>query len=137
MEPPATPWIRGKGPDHDVIEVRVLVSRSRMDCTWSMHDLLDDSDRDTALTWPTGGQRQVADALLVEAARRSALLELLRAMSKDKDLVTRLKTLTKDEQHARVAELSGEVVREMQRHLEDVVEAAMWEAVLGVLDLGR
>lgn len=66
-----------------------------------------------ALSWNSGGQEQVAFALLVEATRREAFLEMLLQMSQDEGYPKRLLALPPEEREPLLREMTQRITAQM------------------------
>jgi len=126
--PPPRPWKKGRDGSYETVVVEVHVCRDEYGRVWTDHNLQEELDTEIALTWPSGGQEQLAFGLLTEAVRREAMLEMLILLSKDRQYVTKL--LAEGEE--KTAEQLNEVVKRLQvqmnRTIKLIAEAAVREA---------
>ena len=132
---PALPWSTGIHGEHQVVTVQVQVCQdSGQETHWSTHDLQSDADRDIALTWHTGGMRQVRDGLLIEGVRRAALLRLLAQISTEPGYLERVGGLGQEGMQTELESLCKMVQADILKTMARVLEPAVREAVAGVLD---
>jgi hypothetical protein len=131
-QPPPLPWVNGEG--QTVVDVVVTVCRDNLDRTWSSHDLASNKDRETVLKWPSGGLRHISDALFIEALRRRANLTLLRKMSVEPTFLDSLKVESKEQQRILLQGVVETVSAELRSRVEALTEAAVWDAVLELLE---
>jgi len=129
-QPPPYPWSKGDNDDHAALVVEVHVCRDSHGRVFSNHRLQEKLDEDTAMLWPGGGQAEVGFALLTEAVRREAILELLVALTEDPEFVTTLNALPPEERTARMGELVVGLRRQMDKVVARLAEGALEDAVL-------
>jgi hypothetical protein len=89
-QPPALPWTKGDHGSYSMVKVEVEVCRDEFGRVYTLHRLQDETDRETVMKWPSGGQEQIAFALLLEAVRREAVLGVLLELTKDKEFLSQL-----------------------------------------------
>lgn len=70
-------WARGKHMDAEVAVLEVYIRRDVHGRILSAHQPASDADAQVLLGWPSGGLEQAAFALLAEAVRREALMDVL------------------------------------------------------------
>ena len=114
------------------IHVDVSITTNHLGETWSMHDLRSEQDRETALTLPTGGMEQVANALFVESLRREAMIQLLKKATKEDGFLDSWRICSREQQNQLLEELARPIREKITKQLEDVVFAALWDAVLDI-----
>lgn len=73
-----------------IIEVRIR--RDEYGRVSSIHDLQGEEDRKTVLSWPSGGLNEVAFALLSEAVKREAIVDVGLQATHDPTFLNKLKT---------------------------------------------
>lgn len=123
--------------DHEVVVLEVLVRRNKTSGQVdSIHRPQSEADEKLLLSWPSGGLEQAAFALLVEAARKEALLSVILDASKDPQWRARFQSATPDEQNAAITRLAAILRQGMKGTLERISEAALREALEGVLHSG-
>ncbi len=79
------------------------------------------------MSWPGGGQEAVAFALLVEAARREAMLGLLIEMSKDRSFVVSA-TESTDARRQAIRDLAEVLKIQISRTVDRIAESVVEEA---------
>ena len=114
------------------IHVDVSITTNHLGEAWSMHDLSTDQDREIALTLPTGGMEQVANALFVESLRREAMIQVLKKATKEESFLDGWKGATREEQNQLLEGLTQPIREKILKQLEDVVFAALWDAMLDI-----
>jgi len=102
-----------------------------------MHTLQDAQDQNTAMSWPTGGQEQVAFALLTETLRREALFGVLVRMTKDKTLPDRFVQMSPEMQQALLSEMGQQLRDQLSAVAEKMAEAAVEEALRNIASAGN
>lgn len=125
--PPPHPWKKGQQGGYSSLILEVAVCRDEFGRVFSAHQLQDELDRQTVMTWPGGGQEAVAFALLLEAARREAILGIILKMSKDPDYLA--SATASDEARREAIEELAKIVRvQVNRTLRDVAASVVEEA---------
>lgn len=132
-KPPEFPWKKGDQGSYSSLVIEVHVCKDAHGRIFSMHKLQDDTDRETALSWPSGGQEQVAFALLTETLRREALFGILVRMTRDRELPTRFAAMDPDARQALIVEMGSQLCAQINAVSEKMAEAAVEEALLGIL----
>lgn len=110
------------------IVVEVHVHRDEHGRVHSNRRLRGESDQQVALSWPSGGMEQVAFALLVEAMRQEALLQILIKESQEPGFIARL-TASKAEVDAEVALLRKALENQMATLVPRLAESAVLCAI--------
>ena len=128
-QPPKFPWAKGNHESYGAVVVEVHVCKDEHHRVFSMHQLQGPLDRETALKWPSGGQEQVAYALLMETLRREAMLEILIRMSKEPTLPARLLTMTEDERGKVTTEMVDNLKSQINTVMDRLAVAAVHEAM--------
>jgi len=125
---PPLPWTRGRHGTHEVASIEVQVCRDEFGRVFSCHNPVDKSDQELMADWPGHGLEQVALALLTEALRREALLQMIIRMSQDKDFVAKLNAMSPEDRQKELdgmrARLTTQVRRTTDRLAKDVVNEA-------------
>jgi len=111
------------------LAVEVEVCRDAEGRVFSSHGLQSDEDVQIALSWPSGGQEQVGFALLTEAVRREALLEILLVLSKDESFPQRFAGMSFEEKEAQVADLTARLRVQMDNVVARLAKGAIEEAI--------
>lgn len=132
-KPPPYPWIKGKHPDHEVVIVEVEVCKDEHGRVFSAHKLQAEEDESLSMEWPTGGQQQVAHALLVEALRREAVVGLLLRLSKDPEYLTKLSGMSEEERGQEVTGMAGAMLRVVGQSAHSMAESIVKEALASML----
>lgn len=115
------------------IHVDVTITTNHLGESWSTHDLASDLDRETALTLPTGGQEHVANALFVEALRREAIIQILKRETQERGFLEEWKQSDRNKQNEMLEGLVPAIQDKIQKQLQDVPFAALWDAMLSML----
>jgi hypothetical protein len=90
-------WEKGRHDDHEVVVIEVRIRRDAHGRVVSNHFPQDETDLSILEGWPSGGMEQVAFALLTEAVRREALLDVILQASADVSAVRRWRNGTEEE----------------------------------------
>lgn len=85
MPSPKYPWKKGKHDEYTCFVVEVEVAVDQAGVPWSAHRLQDQQDHDLTRDMPSGGLEYVAYALVQEAVKREALLQVLLKVSNDSE----------------------------------------------------
>lgn len=132
-KPPPFPWKKGTQESYASLVVEVLVCKDEHGRVFSMHRLQDALDRDTAMSWTTGGQEQVAFALITETVRREALFGLLVRMTQDPLLPVRFKAMSDNEKQTFIQQMASQLRAQVSAVVDKLADAAMEEALLDIL----
>lgn len=124
-------WAKGHHADHDVVVIEVLVRRDQHGRVLSEHRLQDDGDRQVVDTWPSGGMEQVAFALLTEAVRREALLDVILKATHQPE-IREIWTNASEEMKG---QLTHELTRAVQESMSGVISRLAGSASRTALDL--
>lgn len=127
--PPPAEWEKGQHPDHDVVCVEVLLRRDAHGRVYTEHHLQDAVDHEVVLRWPSGGLEQVAFALLVEAVRREAVLDLALQISQEPSFLRNLAAATDDERAAAIGRMADALRATVQQTVARVARAAILDAL--------
>jgi len=131
LKPPPLPWSKGTHEDHAVAVIEVLVCQSKPGAVFSAHTVQGPEDQAVLMTWPSGGQRQVAHALLVEALRREAVVGLLVKMTKDPEYLERLQGMGADQEDAELELLARAMLETAGKASHTIAKDIIREAVAG------
>lgn len=137
LKPPAFPWQKGDQGSYAALVIEVHVCKDESGRVFSMHKLQDTKDRETALSWTSGGQEQVAFALLTETMRREALFGLLVRMTKDPTLPLRFKAMSPEDKQALIREMSVQLQSQVAAVVGKMADAAMEEALVDIASAHR
>ena len=88
-EPPERPWERGRNVDYACFGLTVEVCEDKDGRIWSQQTFETSVDEEVACTLPSGGARQIAQALLLEALRREVFVDILVELSKGEGYITK------------------------------------------------
>lgn len=110
-------WTKGRHDDHDVVVIEVHVRRDANGRVLSAHAPQDTADQETLLSWPSGGMEQVGFALLAEATRREAMIDVLLQASKDPAFLPWWRSAGEAERDAALAKMA----RGMRASMDEVV----------------
>ncbi len=130
--PPPHPWVKGTNETYSMISLIVDLCQDNTGRVFSAHRLQEPLDYTTAMSWPGGGQEQVAFGLLVEAARREAVLGLILMLSKDPELLNALKA-SEARQEELLASMSSAIQAQFARTLQRIAGAVAKEALQATL----
>ena len=125
---PPGPWSKGDQGMYSMAVVEVEVCRDAFGRVFSNHHPQEDADKDLVLTWPSGGQEQIAFALLAEASRREALLVMLVQMTKDKAFLSKMLALPEAEREKRMQDMAKALRMQMNRTVARIAEDVIREA---------
>lgn len=120
--------------DPGTLHVRVDIHQGKNGEVWSSHDYASPEDASMALQWPSGGHRQVAHGLLLEAVRREAFTTLLIRMSTDPEMLPNFLMSSPEEREKFVAELSRQVTEILSRNCARMVVPSVQEVLKMVMD---
>ncbi|OHD24508.1 MAG: hypothetical protein A2Y38_07225 [Spirochaetes bacterium GWB1_59_5] len=126
---PPKPWTPGRHPTYTAYTLVVHVCEDEHGRVWSDHEFFTEGDALVAAGTRNGGVEQVAHALLTEALRREAFVDLLVKVSHDPALLGRLQQPAQRE--AMATEIEGVVARVITQ----VLPKALPGLVRGVLDM--
>lgn len=127
--PPPAEWVKGQHPDHDVVCVEVLLRRDAHGRVYTEHHLQDAGDHEIVMRWPSGGLEQVAFALLAEAVRREAVLDLALQISQEPTFLDRWAAATEDERAESVGRMTDALRATVQQTVARVARAAILDAL--------
>lgn len=105
--------------------VEVHIRRDPAGRIHSNHTLRGESDQAIAMSWPGGGQEQIAFALLVEAIRREAIVEVLLCMSQDPQFIPRMSEGLEDLTREMTGKLKAQLAHTLEHLSEDVIRDAL------------
>jgi hypothetical protein len=114
-----------------VAVIEVMVCQSKPGAVFSAHTVQSPEDQALLMTWPGGGQRQVAHALLVEALRREAVVGLLIRMTKDPQYLEGLTQLTAEQLDAEMNLLARAMLETAGKTSHTLAKDIIREAVAG------
>jgi hypothetical protein len=110
MPAPAYPWKKGQNPDYTSFTIEVEVAVDQHGVMWSSHRLQDEQDVEIVEGLPNRGIERVADALLSEAIKREALLEVILKLSNFPEFKEKLSDPSPEAQQDLVNEVSSAMV---------------------------
>jgi len=131
-QPPSRPWTKGKHENHEVVHILLEVCQDRQGRVFSAHRPAERADEELALSWRSGGMEQTAFALLTEAARREAVLEILLLASNKPDLFKRLQEAEGEERESLITDLTRRLEFQLQETITKLSEGAVEEALLAI-----
>ena len=99
--PPPGPWQKGQHAEYGLAVAEVIVIRDKSGRVFSKHQLQDDGDVGVVQDWPSCGIEQMAFALLTEATRREALLQMLLLESNSPQQFALLQEMTPEARQAK------------------------------------
>lgn len=115
MPSPPYPWLKGKHDDYTAFVVEVEIAVDQYGVPWSNHKLQNQSDHDITSQMKSGGMEHVAHALVSEAVKREALLEVLIRLSNDPEFKGRLQDPAPEAQENLVNEASAAIIEVFRR----------------------
>lgn len=125
---PAQPWLRGKHDTHSMAVISIEICRDEFGRVFSAHSPQEASDQETLMSWPGGGQQEMAFAMFTEAVRREALLSVLVLMSNRPNYQKQVQEATEKELEVMRSEVRGVLHHQMTRMLNQLVDGAVEEA---------
>ena len=135
--PPMLPWQKGSHEDHAVLTVEVDVCRDLIGRVFSMHRLQGEDDASVASTWPGGGHEAVGFALLTEAIRREAMLEVLILASQNGSHIRRIMALPEEERRLEFDKMGAGLTGVLLKIIGQIAPNAIEEAVLQLAESGK
>lgn len=111
--PPDQPWDKGHHEAYTCLTIEVKVCQDANGRVWSIHDFQSPEDMKLAGMLQQGGVKQVAFALLTEAIRREAFLDVLAAMSENPEYVVKWLQGTPEEKQKIEHDLAVSMIRMM------------------------
>lgn len=91
-QPPPFPWKKGKQKGYTAFSLEVTVCQDDNGWVFSVHDAASEEDSQIISGLPNHGVEQIAYALLTEALRRELYVEVLLALTQDRELVSQWTT---------------------------------------------
>jgi hypothetical protein len=114
----ASAWNKGQHPDHDLFVIEVLVRKEHTGTLACRRRLQSELDERVASSFPSGGLAEGGWALITEAARTEATLQLLVKLSNDPFFQEKLLEGT---------ELSEELIEKITRDTSDLIQRELRE----------
>jgi|GEM_PF-2372679 len=130
---PSYPWTKGKQAEYTCFVIEIEVAVDQNGTPWSNHKLQSQEDMDLTMEMDKSGQEHVAHALLMEAVKREALLEVLLKLSNDAEFKERVLDPAPDAQEKLVSEVSTAMMRVVNR----VTAVLAPDAARAALDMVR
>jgi hypothetical protein len=128
--PPPGPWQKGQHTVYDLVVAEVTILRDEVGRVYSQHKLQDEGDVGVASKWPSCGIEQMAFALLTEATRREALLQMLLLESKSPEQFKQLQEMSPEDRQAKFEEMGRKLRLQMNKTINDLAVGAVHEAYL-------
>jgi len=126
---PPLPWKKGQQEHYATVVVEVEVCRvNDTGHVFSTHHVQGQEYQEILMTWPSGGQEQVAFALLTEACRREAVLDFLVQMSNDPDWLKNLQDLPEEEREEKFKAMGESLTKMVQNITDGIAESCVREA---------
>lgn len=110
-----------------VIEVRIR--RDDFGRVSSIHDLRGEEDRKTALSWPSGGLNEVAFALLAEAVKREAIVDVGLQATHDPDFLRKWQVADESGK----ASIEADIIKALRVGMAGTVSRLAENAIRGAL----
>lgn len=133
MPSPPYPWEKGQHKDYTAFVVEVEIAVDRFNVPWSNHRLQDQVDHDLTSQMKSGGMEYVAHALVSEAVKREAILEILIKMSNDAEFQGRVLDDAPEAQEILVKEMAAAIIEVFRRAAGELAP----EAARAALDMVR
>lgn len=124
MPAPPYPWEKGQHSDYQAFVVEVEIAVDQYGVPWSNHKLQDQRDHEITSTMKSGGMEHVAHALINEAVKREALLEVLIRMSNDPEFQGRIQDEASEAQSDLEQEVAGAIVEVFRRAAHELAPEA-------------
>ena len=124
-------WPKGKSEDAETVILEVSVRRDKYGRVVSAHAPQDAEDQALLESWPSGGMEQVAFALLSEAVRREALLDVLLNASHNPNFLSAWQEMSEDGKKIYIQKLTHDV----QDSMNVVIGRLAGSALRTALDL--
>ena len=128
--PPPGPWQKGQHTDYGLAVAEVIVIRDEVGRVYSKHQLQDAADVAVVQAWPSCGTEQMAFALLTEATRREAMLQMLILESKSEEQFKLLRKMSPEARLAKFEEMGKQLRLQMNKTIADLAVSAVHEAFL-------
>lgn len=116
-------WKKGKHDTYTAFEILVHVCQDREGAVFTQHSLSDE-DAQLASELKSGGEEQIAFALLFEAVRREVYLEILVAESSGESLLEQYRQASEKEK----ASLQKKLARKTREHMLRTVNRFSFDA---------
>lgn len=110
---PPKPWLPGKHPTYTSYRLVVNVCEDEHGRVWSDHTFYTEEDAEVAGGTRNGGVEQIAHALLVEALRREAFVDILVRVSKTPGLLSQLQGDQQEAFHKEIEQVVSQVVTQV------------------------
>jgi len=129
------PWTKGTHPDYSAFVIEVHVRKdAETGALRSLHRLQDEQDVEvTATLTPSGGMAEGSWALLTEAIRAEALLQLLLKLSNDAEFKEKMESAEEVPEDF-IENLSKSALQQVQRGLNELASPLAHEAISAVHD---
>jgi len=122
------PWPKGTHDSHVGFVIEVHVRRDRDGALTCLRGLQDEVDDLATRVLATGGMEEGAWALLTEAARTEAMLQILVRMSKDAEFKRKMEIDTDDDDQL-IDSLSATTMEQIRRELQGIVPEVARETI--------
>jgi hypothetical protein len=108
------------------VHVTVVVDRDdQTGAVMSSHYLASKTHEEEVLRWPSGGMEQIGFALLVEAVRREAMLDVILCLSREQGLLQRYQ----GDPQSVVQEIKPGMIEALHNLIDRLAEGALKEAL--------
>lgn len=124
MAAPPYPWLKGQHAEYTAFVVEVEIAVDQFGVPWSNHKLQDQTDYDLTSKMKSGGMEHVAHALVSEAVKREALLEVLMKLSNNPEFQERIYDTAPEAQELLVKEASAAIIEVFKRAAGELAPAA-------------
>lgn len=89
MNPPKQLWQKGRHDGYETAVLEVRICKDAQNQLWSVHNWQSREDEALSHSWPEGGAKQVAHALLTEALRREVYALVLGELTRDQEMISK------------------------------------------------
>lgn len=134
MPAPPYPWKKGQHADYTCFVVEVEIAVDSYGTSWSNHKLQSQDDHDLVSAMKSGGMEHVAHALMSEAVKREAILEVLLKVSNDPEFQERVLDGALEAQEALVEQTSAAIIEMFRRVAHELAPEAARAALNMVRD---
>ena len=128
---PNKPWLTGKQPGYTGYRLTVNICEDDLHRVWSDHEFASLEDEKAAFSSPQMGVQQIAHALMTEAVRREAYLDLLLKMTQDPKFLSKWQGADEAGREQVVTELSAITSEVIRGKLIRMVPGLVREMLIG------
>lgn len=122
--PPQELFTGQDGQGYTIVNLLVRLCCDEFGRVWSWHDV-NPTDVEKLKQWPSGGVKQIAYGLLLEAVRRETFASALVLMSSDESFLQKYQTI--DDKNETVKQLTDAVMDVLTRNIQPLLVPAAKE----------